>query len=57
MSNRVNYMVDYAYYRSPVEILAFCLPELSNKCRIDHAYNRFEFTTYVYRDEAITGSE
>jgi hypothetical protein len=50
-------MVDYAYYRSPVEILAFCLPELSNKCRIDHAYNRFEFTTYVYRDEAITGSE
>jgi SAM-dependent methyltransferase len=57
MSNRVNFMVDHAYYRSPVEILAFCLSELSNKCRIDHAYNRFEFTTYVYRDEAITGSE
>jgi SAM-dependent methyltransferase len=55
MTNRVNFMEDHMYYRSPVEILAFCLSELSNKCRIDHAYNRYEFSTYVYRDEAISG--
>jgi len=55
MTNRVNFTVNHMYYRSPVEILAFCLSELSNKCRIDHAYNRYEFTTYVYRDEAISG--
>jgi SAM-dependent methyltransferase len=50
MSNRVNYMEDKLYYRSPVEVLAFCLSELSTKVRLDHAYERFEFTTYVYRD-------
>lgn len=50
MSNRVNYMEDKLYYRSPVEVLAFCLAELSSKVRLDHSYPRFEFTTYVYRD-------
>jgi SAM-dependent methyltransferase len=53
MTNRVNFMVPESYHRSPIEILAFCLSELSNKVMIDHAYERYEFTTYVFRNDAI----
>jgi SAM-dependent methyltransferase len=53
MTNQVNYMVDTSQYRSPVELLAFCLSELSTKVIIDHAYERYEFTTYVFRENAI----
>jgi SAM-dependent methyltransferase len=49
MTNRVNFMVDQSYYVSPVEMLAWCLSELSGKVAIDHAYERYAFTTYVYR--------
>jgi SAM-dependent methyltransferase len=48
MSNKVNYFSDNLFYQSPVEVLAFCFAELSSKVRLDHAYPRFEFTTYVY---------
>ena len=58
MSNRVNFMVGNLYYNSPVEILAFCLDELSPRVRLDHGYSAlasgrnklFDFTVYVYRD-------
>ena len=49
MTNRVNFMVENLSYRSPVEILSFCLSEISGKVRLDHAYPRYEFTTYAYR--------
>ena len=49
MTNCVNYTADKLYYRSPVEVLSFCLSELSTKVRLDQAYALYEFTTYVYR--------
>ena len=50
MSNKVNFMVDNLYYRSPIEMLSFCFDNLSSKVRIDHAYPLNEYTIYVYRD-------
>lgn len=50
MSNKVNFMADNLYYRSPVEMLSFCLDNLSSKVRVDHAYPLYEYTVYVYRD-------
>ncbi len=50
MSNRVNFMAENLYYRSPVEMLSFCLDNFSGKVRIDHAYPLFEYTVYVYKD-------
>lgn len=50
MSNKVNFMAENLYYRSPVEMLSFCLDNLSSKVRIDHAYPLYEYTVYVYRD-------
>ena len=50
MSNAVNFQDQKLFYKSPVEMLAFCLSELSKKVRIDHSYPLYEFTTYVYRD-------
>jgi SAM-dependent methyltransferase len=50
MSNKVNFTAENLYYRSPVEILSFCLDNLSSRVRIDHAYPLFEYTVYVYRD-------
>ena len=49
MSNKVNFMAENLYYRSPVEMLSFCLDNLSSKVRIDHAYPLYEYTVYVYR--------
>jgi 2-polyprenyl-3-methyl-5-hydroxy-6-metoxy-1,4-benzoquinol methylase len=49
MSTHVNFQVDNLYYRSPVEMLAFCLAELTRKVRLDHAYPLYEYTMYLYR--------
>lgn len=50
MSNKVNFMVSNLYYRSPVEVLAFCLDNLSHKVIVDHSYPLFEYTVYVYKE-------
>lgn len=50
MSNKVNFMAENLYYRSPVEMLSFCLDNLSSKVKVDHAYPLFEYTVYVFRD-------
>lgn len=52
MSTYVNFMVDRLYYRSPVEMLCWCMTELSPRVRLDHAYPLYEYTIYVYRAEA-----
>lgn len=57
MSNRVNFVAPNLYYNSPVEVLAWCLGELSPRVRLDHGYSSlasgagklFDFTVYVYR--------
>ena len=41
-----------------MEMLAFCLPELSPQVRLDHGYSSlqsgkgkfFDFTVYIYKD-------
>lgn len=49
MTTKVNYMVENLYYRNPVELFAYCLTEITNKVRIDHAYPLYEYTVYLYR--------
>jgi|CXWL01.1.fsa_nt_gi hypothetical protein len=57
MSNRVNFTVPNLFYNSPVEVLAWCLAELSPRVRLDHGYSSlaggrgklYDFTVYVYR--------
>lgn len=49
ITNRVNFQVENSYYRSPVETLAFCLSELSDRVIIDYDHPRYQFWTYVYR--------
>ena len=49
MTTRVNFQAENSYYRSPVETLAFCLSELSDRVIIDHDHPRYQFWTYVYR--------
>jgi hypothetical protein len=57
MSNQVNFMVENSYYRSPIEIFAFCLSELSTKVAVDHAYERYEYTTYVFHENATATND
>ncbi len=49
MSTHVNFQADNLYYHSPVEMLAFCLGNLTRKVRLDHAYPLYEYTVYLYR--------
>ncbi len=49
MSSRVNFMVGNLFYCSPVEILSWCMTELSPNVALNHAYPLYEFTTYVYK--------
>ena len=49
MSTKVNFMVDNLYYKSPVELLAFCLNSLSEKVVMNHVCPRYEYTMYVYK--------
>ena len=49
MTNRVNFMAGNLYYKSPVEMLEFCLSHVTRHVRIDHAYPLYEYTVYLYR--------
>jgi len=51
MSSRVNFMAPHLSYKNPLEMIAFCSMELSRRFRLDHAYPRYEYTVYVYRDD------
>lgn len=50
MTSRVNFMVPNLYYRSPAELLAWCMDEVTTKVTLDHAYPLYEFTVYLYRE-------
>lgn len=50
MTTRVNFMAPNLYYRSPVEMLAYCIDQITPRVRIDHAYPLFEYTVYLHRD-------
>lgn len=55
MSTHVNFMTDRLYYRNPVELLAWCMSELTPQARLDHAYPLYEYTIYLFRRAAIFG--
>jgi SAM-dependent methyltransferase len=50
MSTQVNFMVDNLYYKSPVELFAFCQSEITSKIKIDHSYPLYEYTVYLYQE-------
>lgn len=49
MTNKVNFTVPNLYYKSPVELLSFCLEEVSLKVKIDHSYPLYEYMVYIYK--------
>lgn len=51
MTSHVNFMAPNLYYKSPVELLAWCMSEMTSKVALDHAYPLYEFTVYLYREE------
>jgi len=48
-SSRVNKFDENSYYLSPVEALAFCMEELSDKVVLHHATSLYDFFIYVYK--------
>ena len=52
MTTHVNFMVPNLFYRNPVELLGWCMTELTPRVRLDHAYPLFEYTLYLYREDA-----
>ncbi|MDP4026007.1 methyltransferase domain-containing protein [Methylobacterium sp. NEAU 140] len=49
MTTKSNYYSKNLYYRSPVEILAWCLSEVTGNIKIDHSYGMYEYTVYLYK--------
>lgn len=54
MTTHVNFQVDNLYYRNPVELLAWCMSELTSNIRVDHSYHLYEYTMYLYKDNDMT---
>lgn len=52
MSSHVNFMSPNLYYRSPAELLAWCMNEISARVILNSAYPLFEFTIYLSREDA-----
>jgi SAM-dependent methyltransferase len=52
MTSKVDYTKDNLYHRHPAELLAWCMAEVTDKVRIDHAYPLFEYSVYLYRGAA-----
>lgn len=55
MTTHVNFMVSNLYYTSPIEVLAWCMSEVSSNVRVDHAYPLYEYTVYLYRHQNNEG--
>lgn len=53
MSNRVNFMAENLFYQSPVEMLSWCMNELTPNVRLDHAYPLYEYTLYLYKNGLV----
>jgi SAM-dependent methyltransferase len=49
MTTHVNFFAPNLFYKNPLETVAFCVSELSPKFILDHAYQHYDYTTYVYR--------
>jgi hypothetical protein len=57
MSNQVNFTVGNLFYKSPLEMFAFCLGEVSPRVRLDHGYSSlasgrgkyYDYTVYIYK--------
>jgi len=49
MSNQVNYFSPNLYYKSPSEMLCYCLSEITSKVKVDHSYGLYEYTVYLYK--------
>jgi len=54
MTSHVNFTSPNLCYRSPSELVAWCMSEISSRVVIDSAYPLFEFTVYIYREDADT---
>lgn len=52
MTTHVNYMKPNLYYHNPVELLGWCMSEITSKVMLDHAYPLFEYTVYLYKEDA-----
>jgi SAM-dependent methyltransferase len=52
MTTHVNFVAPNLYYRNPVELLGWCMSALTPRVRLDHAYPMFEYTIYLYREDA-----
>lgn len=52
MTTHVNFTVANLYYRNPAELMAWCMSELTPRVRLDHAYPLFEYTLYLYHEDA-----
>lgn len=50
MTTRVNFTQQHLYYKSPVEMLAWCMEEVTPCVRLDHGYRGYDYTVYLYRD-------
>jgi hypothetical protein len=50
MSDRVDFRSEQLYYSSPLEMLDFCLREMSTNVVLRHDYPLYEYTMYVHRD-------
>jgi len=51
MTDRVNFFAGNLFYKSPVDMLAWCLAEITPRVRLDHSYPLYEYTVYLMRDE------
>ena len=49
MSTKVNFTVPNLYYKSPLELLGFCIETVTPRVRLDHAYPLYEYTLFLYK--------
>lgn len=49
MTTKVNFFAPNLYYRNPIEMLGWCMSELTPHVRLDHSYPLYEYTIYLYK--------
>lgn len=50
MTSQVNFQKENLFYKSPVELLGWCMEEITTRVRLDNSYSLwYEYTIYLYK--------
>ena len=50
LSTHVDNFSNLNFYMSPIEMMAYCMQNISQNVKVDHSYRFVDYTIYLYKN-------